>query len=174
MKVTLREFRREDLAAVNRWREDRRVTDGFGAPHRFIGPEVDDAWFDTYLSRRGRDVRCAICLDEGDEPVGLVTLTDIDPVHAQAEFHIMIGPPEATGRGVATAATREMLRHAFRDLNLHRVFLSVLDSNDRAIRVYEKVGFRREGVLREAAYKDGWYRDVIVMSILKSEFGIEP
>jgi RimJ/RimL family protein N-acetyltransferase len=63
-----------------------------------------------------------------------------------------------------------MLRHAFNDLNLHRVFLSVLSSNAAAIRAYEKAGFRREGIAREAAYKRGRYEDLVDMAILAHEF----
>lgn len=63
-----------------------------------------------------------------------------------------------------------MLRHAFNDLNLHRVFLSVLSSNAGAIRAYEKAGFRREGIAREAAYKRGRYEDLVGMAILSHEF----
>jgi RimJ/RimL family protein N-acetyltransferase len=63
-----------------------------------------------------------------------------------------------------------MLRRAFGDLNLHRVYLSVLSSNTAAIRTYEKAGFRREGLAREAAYKRGRYEDLVEMAILSHEF----
>ena len=59
--VTLRELAREDIPVVNRWRQDRDLVDGLGAPARYITEEVDHAWFEDYLRRRGVDVRCAIC-----------------------------------------------------------------------------------------------------------------
>ena len=52
-----------------------------------------------------------------------------------------------------------MLKHAFCDLNLHRVWLTVLDTNAAARRVYDKVGFRVEGTIREGVFKDGRYHD---------------
>ena len=67
-------------------------------------------------------------------------------------------------------AVRLLLDFAFRDLNLHRVYLHVFDTNAAAIRIYEKVGFVREGVLRQAAHIDGRYVDVMVMSILREEY----
>ena len=167
--IHLRELQREDVPTINRWRNDRDLIEGLAAPFRHIGPEVDERWFDTYLANRDRQVRCGIC-DERGTLVGVVSLTDIDPVHRNAEFHIMIGDAAARGRGAGTLATWQMLRHAFGDLNLHRIFLSVRASNAAAIRVYEKVGFVAEGRLRESVFKDGAFGDLLVMGILKSEF----
>jgi RimJ/RimL family protein N-acetyltransferase len=169
--VTLRELAREDIPIVNRWRQDRDLIDGLGAPARYISEDVDQAWFDDYLRRRGTDVRCAILVDNAPEPIGIVSLTGIDPVHRRGEMHLLIGQRDLHGRGIGTEATHLMLRHAFNDLNLHRVFLSVLAHNAAAIRVYEKSGFVREGVSRESAYKRGKYEDMIHMGILAAEFG---
>ena len=168
--VTLRELSREDIPIVNRWRQDRDLVDGLGAPARYISEDVDQAWFDDYLRRRGTDVRCAILVDDEPEPVGLVSLTGIDAVHRRAEIHLLIGRRDLHGRGIGTDATRQMLTHAFNDLNLHRVFLSVLAHNAAAVRVYEKSGFAREGVARESAYKRGKYEDMIQMAILAGDF----
>lgn len=168
--VTLRELAREDIPLVNRWRQDRDLVEGLGAPTRYITEEVDHAWFDEYLRRRGVDVRCAILAERESEPVGLASLTGIDSVHRRAEFHLLIGRRDLHGRGLGTDATLATLRHAFHDLNLHRVFVWVLATNTAAIRVYEKVGLRREGVAREAAYKRGRYEDLLHMGILSHEF----
>jgi RimJ/RimL family protein N-acetyltransferase len=168
--VNLRELARDDIPFVNRWRQDRDLVDGLGAPARYITEEVDHAWFDEYLRRRGIDVRCAILLESERDPIGLVSLTGIDPVHRRAEFHLLIGRRDLHGRGHGTDATMQMLRHAFRDLNLHRVFLSVLSSNAAAIRTYEKAGFTREGTAREAAYKRGRYEDLALFALLGQEF----
>jgi RimJ/RimL family protein N-acetyltransferase len=172
--VKLRELARDDIPIVNRWRQDRELVDGLGAPARYISEDVDQAWFDDYLRRRGTDVRCAILVDGETEPVGLVSLTGVDPVHRRAEFHLLIGRRDLHGRGVGTEATRQMLRHAFEDLNLHRVFLSVLAHNVVAVRLYEKTGFVREGVAREAAYKNGRYNDMVQMAVLSQEFASRP
>jgi RimJ/RimL family protein N-acetyltransferase len=168
--VTLRELSHDDIPLVNHWRQDRDLVDGLGAPARYISKDVDQAWFEEYLNRRGTDVRCTIRIDGEPEPIGLVSLTGIQPVHRHGEFHLLIGRRDLHGRGIGTDVTCQMLRHAFRDLNLHRVFLGVLSSNAAAIRVYEKAGFRREGVARDAAYKRGRYEDLVMMGILSREF----
>ena len=65
---------------------------------------------------------------------------------------------------------RLILKHGFETLNLNRIFLRVYANNPRAIRSYEKVGFVHEGTMRQSAYKDGQYIDVVFMSILRSEW----
>jgi RimJ/RimL family protein N-acetyltransferase len=167
--ITLREISRDDLPTINRWRRDPVVADGVGAPRRFIGLDVDVRWYENYLTRRGSDVRCAVCLADSGQLVGMVSLTDIDHVHRHAEFHIMIGERESQNRGVGTAAARAMVRHGFVDLNLHRIFVTVLRDNKSSIRMCEKAGFRQEGTIREGAYKNGRYHDLVLMGVLKCE-----
>jgi RimJ/RimL family protein N-acetyltransferase len=168
--VTLRELARGDIPLVNAWRQDRLITDPLGAPPRHVSLDVDLAWFEDYLAQRATNVRCAICVNGDDRPVGLVSLTGIHHVYRSGEFHMMIGRRDLHGRGIGTAATQAMLRHGFFDLNLHRIYLSVLVSNAPAVRVYEKAGFRREGLARDAVFKNGAYEDMLVMAILKPEF----
>ncbi len=169
--LRLRELQREDMPEINRWRNDPELIAGLGAPYRYINLDVDNGWYDSYLRSRGTCVRCAI-VEEGTESqiLGLVSLTGIDPVHQSAELHLMIGKAENRGRGLGTFAVRTMLRHAFENLNLHRVSLGVLESNSAAISLYEKVGFVREGVKRQSHYKNGKFVSMILMSILREEF----
>ncbi|MET0387065.1 MAG: GNAT family protein [Polyangiales bacterium] len=172
MSLRLRELRRSDLGALNRWRHDRRVIDGLGTHYAYVAPEVDDAWFSAYLSDRQRNVRLVILDDElaaADEPIGCVYLLSINWVHRHAEFAIMIGREDCRGRGLGLRATAAMLAHAFRDLGLQRVWLHVHAQNTAARHVYERAGFKLEGTLRSALYKDGAFLDVHVMGILAHE-----
>jgi RimJ/RimL family protein N-acetyltransferase len=167
--ITLREISRDDLPVINRWRRDPDVADGVGAPRRFIGLDVDNQWYEDYLKHRSGEVRCAVCLADSGQLVGMVSLTRIDYVHSNAEFHVMVGERESQNRGVGTAAARAMVRHGFFDLNLHRIYAAILRNNVRSIRMHEKVGFREEGTLRQGAYKNGRYHDIVLMGMLKPE-----
>jgi len=167
--ITLREISRDDIPTINRWRRDPVVSDGVGAPHRFIGVDVDLKWFEEYLSRRGSEVRCAVCIAETGQLVGMVSLTRIDYVHRNAEYNAMVGERASQNRGIGTEATRAMVRHGFFDLNLHRIYVSILRDNISSIRMCEKAGFREEGTIREGAYKNGRYHDLVLMGVLKSD-----
>ena len=83
----------------------------------------------------------------------------------------MIGDKNAWGHGVGRAITAYMLRYGFQWLNLNRIELSVLVTNERAIALYQKLGFATEGVKRQSQYKSGQYVDVCFMAILKENLG---
>jgi RimJ/RimL family protein N-acetyltransferase len=170
--ITLREISREDIPTINRWRRDPVVSAGVGAPHRFIAVDVDLQWYDDYLSRRGSEVRCAVCLADTGQLVGMVSLTRIDYVHRNAEYNAMVGERASQNRGIGTEATRAMVRHGFFDLNLHRIYVSILRENVSSIRMCEKAGFREEGTIRQGAYKNGTYHDLVLMGVLKSDVAV--
>lgn len=169
----LRELERRDLETINKWRNDPNLIALLGAPYRYINLDVDIRWFENYMSNRGNAVRCAIVEDGKEDILGLVSLTDINFLNQSSILHIMIGDPQNQGRGVGSFAVQAMLDHAFYNMNLHRVELTVLESNTRAIHLYEKCGFSLEGKKREALYKNGRFVDVRMYSKLKAEHEIQ-
>lgn len=166
----LRELERKDLLAINKWRNDPELISLLGAPFRYINLDVDVKWYESYMGNRGNAVRCAITEDDKDEILGLVSLVSINYMNQSAEFHIMIGDTKNQGRGIGTFAVNTMLNHAFNNMNLQRVELTVLEDNTRARHLYEKCGFVYEGKKRKAKYKNGKFVDMLIYSILKSEF----
>ncbi len=104
-----------------------------------------------------------------DALVGEVVLNEIDGRNRSSNFRIFIAA-QYTGRGYGTEATRLMLDYGFGMLNLHPIELDVYTINPRALHVYEKVGFVREGVKRQNWYYDHQYYDSIVMSMLEDDY----
>lgn len=166
----LREIEERDIPVINTWRNDPELISNLGAPFRYINMNVDKNWFASYMNNRSTQVRCAIVDDEKDNILGLVSLVSIDQLNGCAEFHIMIGLKENQGKGIGTFAVNEMLRHAFFNLNLHRIELTVVEDNKRARRLYEKCGFIKEGTKRKSKYKNGVFINMDSYSILKEEF----
>ena len=165
----LRELEKKDIPAINSWRNNPELIANLGAPYRYINSIVDEKWFDAYMNNRNTQVRCAI-LDENDDIIGLVSLVSIDYMKQSGTFHIMIGHGNNQGKGAGTFATKEMLNHAFDNLNLHRIELSVLTDNFRAIHMYEKVGFIKEGTKRQCNFKQGKFVDMYMYAILRDEY----
>jgi RimJ/RimL family protein N-acetyltransferase len=122
-----------------------------------------DPWKDGGMTLAIEDKRTG-------EFLGTVSLFDISKQHKRAEFGIAIHNPENLGRGYGTDVTRVMLWIAFQILGLNSVYLITLDINERAQRAYEKTGFKKAGVFRQAAYLKGKFNDFIIMDILKEEF----
>ncbi len=143
-------------------------------------PEIMLFWFEepyksmTYLEKmyeksiENKDVRQFI-IKKGDEKIGYVGIYSIDPIHRKAEFGIMIDPKHQ-GYGYASTATRLAIDYAFATLNLHKLYLIVDCINEKAIHVYEKMGFKVEGVLKEEYFVNGKFHDVSMMSIFQGEY----
>jgi RimJ/RimL family protein N-acetyltransferase len=98
--------------------------------------------------------------------VGFVDFKNFNMVFRSAELGVRIGTEMDRGMGYGSRAVALALGHAWNNLNLHRVSLMVFADNDRAISAYRRAGFREEGVLRHAAYVEGHWRDMLVMSAL--------
>lgn len=167
----LRELQKDDIPEINSWRNNKILIDFLGAPYRYINIEVEYKWYENYMVNRNNTVRCAIVEKEKDSDIlGLVSLANINTTNQSAIFHIMIGNQIDRGKGIGFFATKEMLNHAFNNMNLNRVELTVLEDNFRAIELYKKVGFLKEGIKRKSIYKNGKYVNVIMMAILKEDF----
>lgn len=111
-----------------------------------------------------------IALRDSDEVIGDIALQDIDPINRNAHIRIAIDSEEHLGKGFGPESMRLLLEYGFGILNLHRIELQVFGYNVRAIKAYEKVGFKREGVQRDALYYNHRYHDSIIMSMLENEF----
>jgi len=107
------------------------------------------------------------------QPIGNVGLAAIDDVHFRAELYISVGERAYWSGGYGTDAIRLVLRCAFEELGLNRVFLIADADNPRAIRCYQKCGFVQEGVLRGHRLRFGEPIDMVMMSVLKGDLGYE-
>ena len=170
MSYFLREICRNDIQTINSWRRNREIIEALGSTFRYINEETDVNWFNNYLSSRYNTIRLAICERVTNILIGAGYLLGIDWVNRSAEFAIWIGEESYQGKGAGYFAVKEILNHAFKDLNLNRIHLTVFSTNQRAINLYKKIGFVEEGCLRQVIYKNGCYNDMLQMSILADEF----
>lgn len=102
--------------------------------------------------------------------IGEIRLDNVDLHDRRASMAIGILDPAVLGKGLGSEAILLLVRHAFADLQLHRIGIRVLAYNQRAIRAYEKCGFVVEGREREAAFVNGAWHDDVIMGLLEHEF----
>ena len=168
MDYKLRELEEKDISIINKWRNDKSFISTLGAPFRYINKDIDNQWYQSYLKNRDNTIRCAV-VSEDDMIRGLISLTSINYINRSATLHVMVGS-EYQGQGVGKFAIKEMIEHAFIILGLNRIELSVLKDNERAIKLYEKNGFINEGIKRESCFKNGEFKDMIIMGLLKKDY----
>jgi RimJ/RimL family protein N-acetyltransferase len=167
-RLYLRPLEHDDLAFVRKWANDpavRRLT-GQVTP---MSQAAADEWYERVKADRER-VWFLIVLKEGERPIGECGLLRMFPAWRNTDLSIILGEKDAWGQGYGTEAIRLLLDYAFGFLAIHRVSLGVVGFNDQALRFYEKVGFRREGVQRDGYFCEHRYYDFVMMSILEEEF----
>ena len=168
--IYLREITEDDLKYINNARNDKEMAEKLATPFRYANPETDRLWFKEYMENRNCNLHFAVCHIQTFEVLGIVSLSDIDWVSRCAVFNVHIGNPMYRGIGAGKMAVQEMLKHAFFDLNLNRIQVEVLEEHATAIHLFRQSGFKEEGKLREAVFKDNQAKDVLVMGLLKREY----
>ncbi len=166
-QLTFRPIEERDLPELMRLRSDAGVVEFFGEPPKdldqmrrdFIEPDVNPVW--------------RFMIDHDGRGIGEIQYWHQYPGQEfewSAAVDIFIGEPDARDRGLGTEAMRTMLRYLFEVKRCHRVTIDPEVGNGRAIRCYEKAGFRFDGVLRHNAFEHGEYVDTYFMSILEDEW----
>lgn len=168
-RVRLRAVERVDLPAFVKWINDPEVTQ-FLELSSPMSMEDEERWFANVV--KSEEKVFSIDTKEG-KLIGNVGVLRISWRDRSALIGIMIGEKEYWDQGYGTDAVETLLRYLFDELNMNRVYLIADERNARALRCYEKIGFTREGLLRENRFKNGRYTNDVEMSILRSEWYAE-
>jgi RimJ/RimL family protein N-acetyltransferase len=161
--VVLRAVEREDLRWIWVLRNDETVESLAYGPPTPRSMAESEAWLEALQAERDSWM---FVVDVDGEAVGLAYLRDVDPVSRRAEIGIALNAG-TLGKGYGTDTMRVLLRHAFDDLNLHRITVDMLATNERAYRMCRTCGFAEEGRLREYEWSGGRYVDSILMGVLR-------
>jgi len=166
--IRLRAREPEDEPLLFRWINDPEVTENFVI--RYPMSHAQERAFIDSCAKPGYE-RAAFAVETLAEGtlIGGVDLGRTSPENRSASLGIAIGDKSRWDSGYGTDTMITVCRFGFEMMNLHRIELAVYARNARARHVYEKVGFKVEGRLRDGRYKFGEYDDVIVMGLLQRE-----
>lgn len=164
--MRLRKLQEKDVPLIYEWMKDPQVNCFFRFDPGRVTPDTVRA-FVVQAQDTSADMHLA-CVNDADEYLGTISLKHIDRDDGTAEYAVAFRK-SAQGSGAARFATREILRIAFEELHLEKVYLNVLTDNQHAIHFYEKVGFVREGHARKAVVINGQRRDLYWYGLLKGE-----
>ncbi|KQC14301.1 MAG: acetyltransferase [Desulfuromonas sp. SDB] len=157
----------ENYELYTQWLNDPEVTVSLNVAHQVISPEKEKEILQD-ISRHG--YHFAIVESEQNRLLGNCGLHKIDHLNRNATFGIFIGDKSYWNQGYGEEATKLIVDFGFNILNLHNILLKVFSFNTRAIRCYEKVGFREVGRRRQSKIIGGKYYDDVYMDILATEF----
>ena len=156
----------EDIEIFTQWMNDFYITDYTGRSHQVVSLQDEK----EYLESGGDKTTFAIIDEEKDEIIGTVGLHKIDNINRTATLGIFIGNRDYWSKGYGTEAIQLIIDFGFNYLNLKNIDLAVMEFNQRAVRCYQKCGFKEIGRRRKCKFIDGKYYDSILMDILAEDF----
>ena len=168
VRVYLRPFCRGDLPHIQKWSNDAELRRLTGEVAPMSGAETKK-WYEDLLADKDR-MWFALVLKRGDLVIGEAGLLRMFRPWRNTDMTIIIGEKDAWGKGYGTETGHLLLDYAFRRLGFHRISVGVVGFNKRALRFWESLGFKKEGVERDEYYYDNEYSDGVMMSILEDEF----
>ena len=167
-RVYLRPLEAGDLPYIQKWANDPEIRGLTGEVKPMSRAEAE-AFYERVQDDKHR-VWFIVALVEDDRLIGEAGLLRMFPAWRTTDLSIIIGETDAHGKGYGTEAINLLLDYAFGSLNFHRVAIGVVGFNEKALRFYEKVGFRKEGIQRDGYYYNHRYDDFVMMSILEDEY----
>ena len=169
MNVTIRKFEKTDIARKVEWINNPANNQylHYDLP---ITVEGTEKWFDSHI---GDDRRYDAVIEADGVPVGTIGLLSIDRKNSKAEYYIAMGDTAYKGKSVARKASELLLAYGFGELELNRIYLYTETGNTGAQKLFERLGFVREGVLRSDVKGHNGYSDRIVYGLLKEDYLIK-
>jgi RimJ/RimL family protein N-acetyltransferase len=172
MKIILLPFCKNDIEYLIKWVDRPGATD-LWASNTYPFPLTRKIVL-AHLKKTGQNpfrllIFKAIVKQPG-KPVGHCELDHIDHSAKSARITRLFVDQEFRNMGVATAMTKLLLKHCFQTLNLNRVEINAVEINEKALRLYEGLGFRREGFLRENMFLSGKRYGTYILSMLKADY----
>ena len=171
-EIKLRALTRSDLPTTLKWHNQAEIQDLYSGHPFPINEEFENLWYDKFLTSNFPTTVFGVEHINDKKLIGLFLLKNISMINRSAELAIFIGNTEYKGKGISKEIIRQGLNFGFNKLGLNRIDLKVLEGNNTAINLYKKLGFSEEGVLRQSVFKNGAFKDEIIMSILNTEFNV--
>ena len=167
--ILLRNIEIEDLKDFYLQKNDPEVSSFLGGFSTGYSIEDIKDWYDYHRKKKDELILSMIDRNNG-LCIGHVGLYNIDYRIRIAEFAIMIGDKSYWDKGIGSKISRNMINYGFDELNLNRISSTFLSDNYRSIKMCEKLGFKKEGELRKAQFKNGVYKNILLLGLLKEEF----
>lgn len=166
-RVYLRPLSLEDAKSnyVN-WLNDEEIC-RYNAHHRFVNTEEKTREYIQSINSSKNNLVLAICSKEDDKHIGNVSIQNINYIDSNAEFAIIMGEKDYHGKGLAYEASKLIIDHAFNSLNLHRIYCGTSEKNISMQKLATKLNMKKEGVLKEAIFKEGSYLDIVLYGLIK-------
>ncbi|WP_342470254.1 GNAT family protein [Ureibacillus sp. FSL K6-3587] len=166
MVISIRKFKEEDIPYKVKWINDERNNKYL----HYDLPLREDKTLEWYNKIKDRNDRADFTITYDNEPVGLIGLLNIDHNNKKAEYYICIGEDSYKGKGIAKKATDLLIKKSYEEFGLIKIYLYTEVENIAAQKLFEKVGFEREGLLKNDLFYKGKKIDRYVYGLDVEEY----
>ncbi|MFG6115562.1 GNAT family N-acetyltransferase [Halobacillus sp. MO56] len=168
-RIHLRKLTESDAVTYYDWRNNMDVMENTN-PELDVHTLKETEAFIQSICHSNSSKSYIIEVNENDKPIGIVSLVNIDYKNRNAECIIDIGNVDYWGQGYGTEAMKLLLNYSFSELNLHKVYLRVFSFNQRAINLYERLGFEKEGELKDHLFRNGEWHGITYLAIFQEKY----
>lgn len=172
-QVRIRKFLKEDIPLKVKWINNPEINKylHYNLP---LEEEKTLQWYENNKNNTNRiDNTIEILEDDLYTPVGLIGLLGVDNINKKAEFYICIGERNTQGKGIAEKASIQFINQCFKNTDLNKIYLYTEKANIAAQKLFEKVGFKKEGLLIEDLIYNEKKIDRYVYGLLREDFKYE-
>lgn len=167
-RIDLRTVEKDDIEFLKNNINDPKVRKDLGQ-HTPYNRDKGEEFVENIADEKEDQVRLLITDSEDEERIGMISLFRVNKNSGNAEIGLWI-TPEHQEEGFGTEATKLIVEFGFDELRMHRMYARVFDDNPKSINIWEKLNFKKEGIMREASFKDGKYVNILIYGILKKEW----
>lgn len=164
-QVSIRKFEEKDIANKIRWINDSENNEFL---HYDLPLEYEKT-LEWFLKNKDRKDRFDAIIEYEGIPVGIIGLLNIDLKNKKAEYYITLGEKQYKGKGIAYKSSLELLKYAFDELELNKIYLYTETENKIAQKLFYKLGFIREGVLRQDLIINNQKKDRYIYATFKKD-----
>ena len=170
--VLLRPIKRSDISYFLKWFNDPELVQYIGMylPMTEMAEEKYIEELGTTRARSHAQFVIEVKAGASTKPIGTCGLDGINSKDNHATFGIVIGEKDYWSKSYGMEAARLLIDYGFQQLNLNRISSTALAFNERSTKLHKKLGFREEGCLRQAMFKNGQYHDLVQFGLLRQEW----
>ena len=170
MEIRLRPLTLKDLNKTFQWHNDEEIKRLYSSHPFPVSIENEKLWYKKILTSNIPVTVFGIESILTKELIGIASLKDINLINRSAEFGMYVGAKKLRGHGISIAVTKLILEYAFLKLGLNRVYSHMIEDNMPAWKLCERIGFKREGKLRQSLFRNGKFYNELIYSILRTEY----
>ena len=170
MKVYLRALEIEDHILMQKWMSDPEVVKYLGGNVFFVSREREKTFIESKIADDSKSIYLGICEKETGQLIGYASINNIDLRNSKAEWGgLVIGEEKYRSSGYGKEAASKLLRFLFDQYPVHKCVAYCLAEHPVTVRLFESLGFKFDGVLRDEIFKNGEHKNVNMYSILREE-----